>query len=93
VVLALTADSDTRRARAVPAPRFHGPRQGDHTGFLTLNAATFAERQAKRAFPNCTPEQPAEKGPVPHWECWYHGQDTDRALPVPGSGRYLGCGP
>jgi hypothetical protein len=90
VVLALTAEWDTRRARAGHPPRYHGPRQGDNTEFLASNAATFAERQAKRACFGCTPEQLAEQGSIPHWQCKHHGQDAseaDRALRVPGSGR------
>ena len=90
VVLALEADRAARWARAGPAPRYYGPRQGDNSAFLTRNAAVFTERQANRECFGCTPEQLAAQGHIPHWECKHHGQDaseTDRALRVPGSGR------
>ena len=92
VVLALKAAWDHRRARDGPPPRFHGPGQGDNTEFLSRNAATFAERQANRWCFGCTPEQLAEQGPIPHWECKHHGQDAseaDQAVRVFGSGRHV----
>ena len=90
MVLALKAHWDNRRAREGPAPRFHGPRQGENTEYLSRNAATFAERQANQWCFGCTPEQLAKQGPIPHWECKHHGQDAseaDRSIRVPGSGR------
>ena len=92
VVLALKADWEARRAREGPAPRYHGSRSGDNTEYLSRNAATFAERQANRWCFGCTPEQLAEQGPIPHWECKHHGQDASEAARmnrVPGSGRQV----
>jgi hypothetical protein len=67
MVLALKAHWDNRRAREGPAPRFHGPRQGENTEYLSRNAATFAERQANQWCFGCTPEQLAKQGPIQHW--------------------------
>ena len=95
-MLALKADWDNRRARDGPPPRFHGPRKDDNAEYLPRNAATFAERKANRWCFGCTPEQLAEQGPIPHWECKHHGQDAseaERMNRVPGSGREVLGGP
>ena len=90
IVKALKADWGNRQKREGTPQRYHGPRQGENSEFLSHNAATFAERIKTRSCFGCTPEQAAAQGPIPHWECKHHGQhasDADRAARVPGSGR------